>query len=299
VGNALERLHADQADKIAVQLARHFQAAGIVIKAIDYLLQAGERAARLSAYHEAISHFQQGLALLPNLPNQPGWAQRELALQISLGNALTATEGYAALEVGQAYTRARELCHELGETPQLVPVLNGLGGYFLNRGEARNALELEEQVIDLAKKWPIAPGLLAQAHHVLGATLWFMGEFAVAQLHFEKGIALATLKEFQLLLLNTGTLGSSVHYGLGLMVLTGYPDQALKRIDEMLTWSGSRRIRSAVPPPLVLQLIPSIPPRGRHCPEVCERVTASSFNTTFRSVSNGKILRLGAGRTGL
>jgi lipopolysaccharide biosynthesis regulator YciM len=39
-----------------LQLAWHFQAAGMVDKAADYLLQAGERAHRLSANEEAITH---------------------------------------------------------------------------------------------------------------------------------------------------------------------------------------------------------------------------------------------------
>ena len=37
-----------------------------------------------------------------------------------------AIRGSAAPEVEQAYTRARELCLQVGETPQLFPVLFGL-----------------------------------------------------------------------------------------------------------------------------------------------------------------------------
>ncbi len=64
VGNALETLYGDQTEEIAAiagQLARHFQEAGIPEKAIDYLLQAGQRALRLSANEEAIIHPGRGI----------------------------------------------------------------------------------------------------------------------------------------------------------------------------------------------------------------------------------------------
>ena len=41
-----------------------------------------------------------------------------------------ATKGYAAPEVEHAYTRARELCQQVGETPQLFPVLWGLWVFY-------------------------------------------------------------------------------------------------------------------------------------------------------------------------
>ena len=47
---------------------------------------------------------------------------------------LIATKGWAAPEVEQAYTRARELCQQVGETPQLFPVLFGLWQFYLVRG---------------------------------------------------------------------------------------------------------------------------------------------------------------------
>jgi DNA-binding SARP family transcriptional activator/energy-coupling factor transporter ATP-binding protein EcfA2 len=53
VGTALETLYSaatQETSRVAPQLARHFEEAGIVQKAIHYLRQAGERAVQLSAY---------------------------------------------------------------------------------------------------------------------------------------------------------------------------------------------------------------------------------------------------------
>jgi len=53
------------------------------------------------------------------LPDTPDRAQQELTLQVALGGPLAATKGYAAPEVEETYTRARDLCRQVGETPQL------------------------------------------------------------------------------------------------------------------------------------------------------------------------------------
>ena len=70
VGTMLEALYAEGAEATATieagaaQLARHFEAAGLVEKAVEYLRQAGERAQGLYANEEAIGFFRRALALL-------------------------------------------------------------------------------------------------------------------------------------------------------------------------------------------------------------------------------------------
>ena len=81
------------------------------------------------------AHLTKGLELLKTLPDTPERTQQELTLQLALGAPLMATKGYAAPEVEKAYTRARELCQQVGETPQLFPVLRGLWVFYLVRAE--------------------------------------------------------------------------------------------------------------------------------------------------------------------
>ena len=84
------------------------------------------RAGQRSANMEAMAHLTKGLELLKALPDLPSVSSKNLTLQIALGSTLQVTQGYAAPEGAQAYARARELCRQLGETPQLLPVLGGL-----------------------------------------------------------------------------------------------------------------------------------------------------------------------------
>jgi predicted ATPase len=230
VGRALEALYGEQTDLVAVQLARHYQAAGNVDKAIAYLLKAGHRAFQLSANEEAIGHFKQGVALLKSLPDTPERARQELALQIPLGNAFTAIKGYAAPEVGETYSRARQLCQTMGDAPELFSVLSGLQRFYQNRGEAQLAREMGERLVALAQD-DADPDHLANAHMALGGILWFTGEFTAAQAHFEKGIAHyeRPCHSSYVLLYGDDPGVSCLSYAAWAAWLLGYPDQALEK----------------------------------------------------------------------
>ena len=65
VGSVLEELYGDHVDEIAVQLARHYQEAGISEKARIYLQRAGELAAMRYANDEAIMYLSRALELTP------------------------------------------------------------------------------------------------------------------------------------------------------------------------------------------------------------------------------------------
>ena len=61
-------------------------------------------------------------------------------------------KGLAAPDVEHAYNRAHALCQQLGESPQLVPVLFGLFRYYLARPQLRTARELGETLLRLAHR---------------------------------------------------------------------------------------------------------------------------------------------------
>ncbi|HEV8713181.1 MAG TPA: AAA family ATPase, partial [Candidatus Binatia bacterium] len=170
-------------------LAHHYTEAGLGDQAILYWQQAGQRAVERSAYVEAISHLTKGLEVLVALPETPARLQQELVLQTALGSTFIGIKGWASPEVECAYTRARELCRQLGESPQLFPVLWGLWAMYIVRSECKAANELGEQLLSFAQHLQDS-ALLLQAHFALGNTLYWRGEFAAARAHLELGIAL-------------------------------------------------------------------------------------------------------------
>ena len=151
IARMMEERFPEIADAQPELLAHHFTEAGLASQAIVYRQRAGERDLRQSAYAEAISHLKQGLEVLETLPDRPERARQELNLRLTLGSALTATQGYAGPQVGEAYLRARDLCRELGEAPpQLFPALHGLYRFYHVRGDLHAARATGEQLLKLA-----------------------------------------------------------------------------------------------------------------------------------------------------
>src|SRR5215813_13209430 len=236
IAQVLEEQFADTKETQPELLARHYTEAGLVEQALPYWRKAGQRASQHSAHAEAISHLTKGLELLKTLPDTPERTQQELMLQIALGAPLQALKGMGASEVEAVYTRAGELCRQVGETPRLFPVLNGLCIFYFMRAELKTARELGEQYLSLAQKLQ-DPAALATAHHVLGATLYILGEVASALAHQEQVLALYNPKKH-----NPQVSGGVVdlrvpclYYAALALWNLGYPDQALKRSQAALT----------------------------------------------------------------
>jgi len=152
VGNILESLYGEQTEEISVQLARHFEEAGIVNKAIEYLQKAGQKASKLSAHQEAITHFNKCLEFLKTLPDTSERAQQEIMLQLSLAVSLQATKGLAAPEVGRVITRVQDLYQHLGEPPQLLQALAAIAQFTSLRAEYRKTIELYKKINRIAEK---------------------------------------------------------------------------------------------------------------------------------------------------
>ena len=137
-------------------LAHHYTEAGLIEQAIPYWQQAGQRAIQRSAYVEAISHLTKGLELLKTLPDTPERAQQELNLQTPLGLAFMATKAMR-LRKWDKPTPGPELCRQVGETPQLAPVLYGLWIFHLVRGKLQTAYEAATQLLQLGQNTKIPP----------------------------------------------------------------------------------------------------------------------------------------------
>jgi predicted ATPase len=216
-------------------LAYHYTEAGLPAQAIPYWQQAGQQALQRSANLEAVAHLSKGLALLATLPETSVRAQQELKLQLALGPALSATRGYAAPEVEQTYGRARALCAQIGETPEIFPMLRGLCLFYQNRGALPTARELGEQLVRMAQREAIPTPCLVP-HDALGTTLFVLGEYTAARTHCEQGVALIDMAAERTQALRYG-LAPEVRC-LTVAALTlwclGYPTQAVQRSQEAL-----------------------------------------------------------------
>jgi DNA-binding SARP family transcriptional activator/tetratricopeptide (TPR) repeat protein len=235
VGNALETLRRPYTGDVAVQLASHFQKAGLVDKAGLYLHQAGDRSMQLSANTEAIGYYHQALQIIETQPDTTERARRELTVLINLSRPLVMTQGYWAEEIHHVLTRARVLCEDLGATSELFPTLRGLWHYHHSRLEFDEAGELADKLLGLADDAG-DPVLVTQAHWMLGENAYFRGHFIQARDHLEQAIDAydpVAYRSYQYPhAVDPGVL-SSVYAALTQWVL-GYPDRASKDMADAL-----------------------------------------------------------------
>jgi class 3 adenylate cyclase/predicted ATPase len=236
IAQVLEAQFPDTAETQPELLAHHYTEAGLSAQAVVYWQRAGQHAVEHSANLEAVAHLTKGLEVLATLPDTPERAQQELLMQTTLGPALLVTKGQASPEVLQAYARARALCPQAEETPQLFQVLRGLWYFYLIRVELQTARELGEQLLTLAQHIG-DPALLLEAHYALGNTVNYLGEFTAARTHFAQGIALYDPQQHRSHAVRYGQDPGVVcraYAGMTLWCL-GYPDQALRWSHEALT----------------------------------------------------------------
>jgi class 3 adenylate cyclase/predicted ATPase len=216
-------------------LAHHCAEAGLAEKAIAYLHLAARQAIARSAMAEAVAQLHQGLGILAGLPDGAARRQQELDLQMALGVPLSAIRGMAAPEVGRAYARARELCLQVGDTPQLTSVLFGLWLFHEVRADLQAAHEVAEQLLDMAQRGADSADLM-QAHRAMGHTLLWRGEFAPALVHFERATALYDSRRHRSLTLTYGHEPGVLSRGFAAHVLwyLGYPNRAQEAMSAAL-----------------------------------------------------------------
>jgi DNA-binding winged helix-turn-helix (wHTH) protein/predicted ATPase len=241
IGGRKERGYGKHAQQIAAELADHFARGRDAGRAVHYLHHAADNALQRSAYQEAITHLTQGLELLASLPEAAERTQHELRFLTKLGLALVATKGQAHGDVGLTFARARTLCHQPADSPQLFLALVGLFSCHVVRSELQAAGDVAKQLSTLAERESDTT-LRLVAQWALGQTLLFQGQVVPARVHLEQGIALYQPKEHHALRLRAGFPGDlgvfcrcSAAHALWHL---GYPDEALHHIQHALTLSG-------------------------------------------------------------
>jgi predicted ATPase/class 3 adenylate cyclase len=264
-------------------LAQHYTAAGCTEEAVVYWQRAGQHASDRSANLEAISHLATGIELLKTLPETPERTQQALALYIALGAALQITKGLAAPEVEHAYTQARALCQQVGETSELVPVLFGLWRFYVTRPQLHTARALGDTLLRLAQR-AHDPALAVVAHYALGFTELSLGALPAARQHLEDGIARYTPEQHRVPVFRLGQdpgVACRLYAAITLWLL-GYPAQALARLHEALTSAhalahpyslASARVSAAI----VLQFRGDVPAVHEHAEAAVALATAQGF----------------------
>jgi len=232
-GQALEAIFAEQLDDHLTQLAHHYRYSDNVDKAVEYLGRAGNQALKRSVHAAAVINLTSAVDLLQKLPDSPARVRRELPLQLAMIPAFNQVKGWGSPEVLRASTRARELCEQLGNPPELFYVVYGAvcGVHFI-RAELKAALEGSRQLLQRAKASQ-HPVPLLYAHFILGETLFHMGELPLARKHHQIALSLDDPRR-PLSASGPDAKVVNLSYMSWILWWLGYPDQALKSCKEAI-----------------------------------------------------------------
>jgi tetratricopeptide (TPR) repeat protein len=150
VAQQLELHYGARVAEIASEIAVLYETARDPARAAGYYTLAAENATRVFAYDEAEALGKRGLEQAMLLPEGPDRIGLELGLRLSLGFTNLTRKGFAHPETADHMTRAREICHMLGEIPPLAPVLFGLCLFHIASDRVHEGYSDAERLLKLA-----------------------------------------------------------------------------------------------------------------------------------------------------
>ncbi len=218
-------------------VALHRTRAGDINAAVSWWQKAGQHAFRRASYAEAIAHYASGLQVLESLPDERRRDQSELALQVDLGYSLIPLRGWGALETARAFSRAGELCRQIGDTPSQFRALWGLGAFHFVRGDQHKALEVADQCLALARQAGDEDALI-EAHYLIGIIRCVRGDFASGCSELEECIRLygGEVRAMHRVLYGQDAKASALGWLAMALWVLGRPDEALARAHEGLAF---------------------------------------------------------------
>ncbi len=157
------------------------------------------------------------------------------------GLALRMMKGWAAAELEPVFARARELCRELDDPPEVFPVRWALTLFHAIRGDLRVYRELSQELMIQAERSG-NPAHLMAAHHLVGVSLEFLGNMVESSQVLDRGRELHVPAEHMTYTAMYGLDPGMIARAMSsrpLWVL-GYPDRAQQRAQETLTLARSQ-----------------------------------------------------------
>lgn len=239
---ALAAHHGADVSHVAGRLAVLFDAAREFQLAAQYSAAAAMRAVGLFAFREALSLADRGLKGLKGLPADPGTLQLELGLLMIRGLALRWVKGWAAPELESTFDRARHVCLQLDDPPEVFPVVWNLTFFNMIRGNLSAVLDQVPALTAMASGSPETAFLMA-VNHVSGVTNEALGRLHDSTKQLEKARALHDLNRHSTYNAMFGIDPGMVARAMSARPLwaLGYPDQALARSLETIAISRSQR----------------------------------------------------------
>ncbi len=171
VGEALEWLYPDRLNELAPTLARHYEKAGDLARALQYFQRAARIALESFANHEAEHHYLSALALKPENSVQAG-------LFSGLGEACYRQGRFK--EAIETWQRAIGIYRQLSDPENIARLYARSARAAWFQGEIPHSLEICKEGLQVVTGAPLGPGLAGLMHETARA-YFFNGDFEQAR----------------------------------------------------------------------------------------------------------------------
>jgi predicted ATPase len=227
---------------VAPRLAVLYETAREFASSAKFFFIAANRAVALFGFREALSLAERGLNGLRTLPDGAERQQLELGLQMIRGLALRSVKGWASPELEATFARARQLCQQLENPPELFPVLWNVTFFNMIRGDLAVVREQTPTLMRQAEQ-AHTPAYLMAVCHVAGVTAEFTGDFVESNRLLDRARELHEPAEHETYTAMFGIDPGMVARAMSSRPLwaLGYPDQAIARSRETIALGRSQR----------------------------------------------------------
>jgi len=191
IGDAIERVYADQIDKYVELLARHYSWSVNLEQALHYLILAGQKASREHINSQARKHYELALEILPDI--EPDQSQK-LDIYIGLADVLLFIGDYE--DARKYYLEALEVTEQEPEREEFQEtkgsVYRKIGATYERQGdfhEALSHLEKAQQVFSTIDAKLIISER-ARIQNDIGWIHFRLGELEQAEIFLRKALDL-------------------------------------------------------------------------------------------------------------
>ncbi|MDI6782478.1 MAG: tetratricopeptide repeat protein [bacterium] len=228
IAQCLEEIYAERLDEHYELIAHHYAHSDENVKALEYLVKAGDKCRKLFANEAALDFYTQALDRMQYYLGTPQQA-KELEATVLIHRGLVSelvgevksalSDNLKAVETAKqinhipllirAYQNAGELhrqlgkfqpaiefekmafnlCRKLGDKSAELHCTNRLAVIYRNLGQYESALKYFSEVLKLSRKQKDLM-LMAHAHNNLGLTYRSMGKYADAVSHIQRALEL-------------------------------------------------------------------------------------------------------------
>src|ERR1019366_2709382 len=186
-GETLERVYAGQHARVAGALATHFERGRDFVKAIVFLIQAGDTALSRYANAEAVSHFSRGLELVDRLGEGQQAERRAVLLQ---KRALAQMALGRLKEAGEDYRAMRDVCRTAGDAEGECRALLGICHMAQYVRDVPSMEQYCPEARALAERIG-TQALMAEADNAWAIYQMLSGKLAEAETAFQRAIPVA------------------------------------------------------------------------------------------------------------